>query len=1134
MGLCGWSGELGDPTLDGYVVQYAQSTTEPDADSDDWETSAALSNFNARSHTVTGLTNGQDYWFRVAGILTDASGTVTDTSDNFVVSDPSIEPAAGAPGRPTNVVVTQTSERDDNATPTDLTDDTASVTVTWDAPENNGGSPIIGYVVVTAATLDLDNLPSFTAVAKADLDEDALDTATGVRFSVDRSEDFEGVEDDDDFAVIAVNETVLDENAADSLETDDVEETASASAQSRIEMFDLEEAAEIEELSFSGTIESDSTTGGGAPQLTVTINSLPSGLPVGTSIVLYLEDDYGVDSIPASSVYFIADRGRTVPTGAGAAVYATRNPKIDTDAYFDATKKDISIRVSIPDMCTNATNVMCEGPNGPESGQRLTMVIEDTSGISNPTEFGSHSAAFAVVAAGKGVPGPAAIDSDEGTNVGGDTVADLQALNLMTVAKVSLDDNNNKRGFELTVTGTGYNDGTTATAYVLAKPTAAQWWDSLDCGEMVDAVNDPRPAVEATNPYCKMYDGLGATEMTRVREEFGELTAGFLLGSNGCTVVVAHGTSIGSTNVGTNDAVAIPVTVTVPIFKPGKVNYICVSDGESRGSGADVEIFELEDSIRVVPMEVNAGDTVTIFAEDFIDTPGNAGFSKLELGGVTVYPSEEEDTEYEDLDLQAGGIGNDGSDTVTFVMPPTIGGNPIKGTIQVKGTWGGEKGPNAATKITVKPAGLTLTKSEARANESITIQGSGFSNTSVVEPENITIDDVPLLVDADSLRDDVVKISNGGQFVATIYLWPDDDGDANPALVTGIHTIRVEDNDGFVGTTNLSIIEPTITVVPLVAGPRDIVVIRGENFPVDNVEGGAVNAVTITVNDSRERNYSEIPDGSGRFTVEHQVSSNVAIPSVATVKATYGTEITKTGSFDVPEAIITVVPALAAPGESLTLSVEGMPVYASVDSITVGGRESLGNLNVNTDRDGAVTVEGVVVPGLDPGIFSVQLEVNDIVAIGQVEVVSEGPRGLSTAVGDALAEVGDNLVVVWHFNTDSKLDFAQFKRRKRGNLRVGGIERQGVPACRSWRLTSKNPPTPATGGVAPGRWRLRRLATVCRTRPRWRWVMGCCFCNAWAARAVQEKRPSRVGVVRAMARSDHWRWVSTPRWVLTS
>ena len=41
-----------------------------------------------------------------------------------------------------------------------------------------------------------------------------------------------------------------------------------------------------------------------------------------------------------------------------------------------------------------------------------------------------------------------------------------------------------------------------------------------------------------------------------------------------------------------------------------------------------------------------------------------------------------------------------------------------------------------------------------------------------------------------------------------------------------------------------------------------------------------------------------------------------------------------------------------------------------------------------------------------------------------------------------------------------------------------------------------------------------------------RWVMGCSCCRRWAAKVVQEKRPSKMGVVRAMARSDHWRRVS--------
>ena len=719
-------------------------------------------------------------------------------------------------------------------------------------------------------------------------------------------------------------------------------------------------------------ITSDSSTGGGSPEIKVVINSLGMDRPVGSQIVLFLEDDYQEpSSIPSNTVYFVVTGGtadQKVKTGSGARVYATDQIKIDTDDYFDATKSDIRIAIPIPDLCTSSTDD-CQGPNGAYMGQMLTMVIQDNSGIKNPSEAGKHSVDVRIVGPAESLPsiGPA----------GGDD-AHKGMTELATLAKVSLSDNNNKRGYELLVAGTGFNDGTTATAYTLANPTAAQWWDSLDCEEMVKAVSDNRPA-NMDNPYCKMYAGLGSTEMAMVRAAHMALGSGFALGVNGCELVVANGTSIGAATVGSDDSVSIPVTVSVPTFKPGKVNYICISDGERRGSGSDVEVFELEDSIRVVPTEVNAGDTVTLFAQDF---QGTGSFHELKLGGVVVTPH------------TIGGIGSDGSASGTFVMPSTIGGNPIKGIIRVDGRWGGASGPTANTKITVKPAALSLTRNEALPNQSITIQGTGFGNSSEIDPRMITIDDVPLLVDSDSIRDNMVKVSNGGQFVATVYLWPDSAG-TNPTLVTGTHTIRVEDNDGFVGTVNLAIVEPKITVVPLVAGPRDVVVIRGENFPVDNVEGGAVNAVTITVDDVRQRTYSEIPDGSGRFVVEHRVSSNVPIPSVATIKATYGSEITKIASFQVPEAVITVEPAQAAPGDTLTLSVKGMPVHASVDSITVGGRGALGNLSINTDRNGDVTATGIVVPGLDPGIFSVQLEVNDIVAIGQVEIVAEGPTGLA-------------------------------------------------------------------------------------------------------------------------------------------
>ena len=97
------------------------------------------------------------------------------------------------------------------------------------------------------------------------------------------------------------------------------------------------------------------------------------------------------------------------------------------------------------------------------------------------------------------------------------------------------------------------------------------------------------------------------------------------------------------------------------------------------------------------------------------------------------------------------------------------------------------------------------------------------------------------------------------------------------------------------------------------------------------------------------------------------------------------------------------------------------------------------------------------------------------------------------------------------------LGFTQFKRRRQGNLQVGGTERPGVPECRGQRPTVRNLPTPATGGDAPGRWHPRRSATVCRTkRP---------CAGSWGAVSATRGRPGwsrrRVPVGRAWC--GRWR-----------
>ena len=711
-------------------------------------------------------------------------------------------------------------------------------------------------------------------------------------------------------------------------------------------------------------ITSDSTSGGAAPELKVVITSLSRNLAVGSSIVLYLEDDYQEpETIPASSVYFVAESPTNAPTGNGARVYTTIAPKIDTGAYFDEDKKDISIRVFIPDMCTNATDA-CEGPNGPMQGQTLTMVVEDNSGIKNPTEAGVHSVLIDVLGPADSVPSASA------------TLARNDALRAaeteqtaVTLPKISLSDVDNIRGYELTITGSGFNDGTTASAYVLKAASAP-----ANCAAIV------------SNPAS---------------------------------------TLIGSGLVGSDDKVVITVDVTVPTFGAGNVNQICMVDGENRYS-SDIDDFKLEPSIRVVPSTVSSGDTINVFAQDY---PGGGGFMELKLAGQVVNSATVNAVAVRSTSL------TDGAATATFDVPGSVGGKPLQGTVRVDATWGTT---TEDAKITVAGSELTSSETDVLPNESITISGNGYGSQTCINVADITLDNVAVQVDLESTVRCTsggganattyagVEVSNSGQFVATITLWPNDQSAANPTLIAGSHELTVEDSQGFTGSTKLTIAEPAISVLPDVVGPRDYVVISGENWPVDNTDNSNSELIKIEISEGgRTRSYSVYADNTGRFSIEHRVSKDVAIPSTNQVKGEYDEgEIVEVGNFAVPAATVTVTPSSAQPGDMVTLSATDMPVYASADYVKIGGTV-FNDPGANTDIDGNITIDGILVPGLDPGTYSVVINVDGTVAIGELLVLAEdSAAGAGAELPGALEGLDDSLVRVFHFNdVDKSWDF---------------------------------------------------------------------------------------------------------------
>ena len=274
-----------------------------------------------------------------------------------------------------------------------------------------------------------------------------------------------------------------------------------------------------------------------------------------------------------------------------------------------------------------------------------------------------------------------------------------------------------------------------------------------------------------------------------------------------------------------------------------------------------------------------------------------------------------------------------------------------------------------------------------------------------------------------TLADRHVVTTSSGQFTVTVNIWHD--GAGNPALDADEYTIKVTDSNGYEGKTKITISEPTVMVMPLVAGPRDYITIRGANWPVTTSDDD--HDVDITV-DGKTRSASI--DSTGRFNYSYQLSGGIDIGMEHDITVMFdggtGGDIEETVTFSVPSANVVVTPAAAAPGESINLEITGMPIYERVTEVTIDGGNRLGGTAVNTNSEGDVSITGIVIPFADPGFYPVKIVVGTggsaETAIVQLEILSESDvSGVASSLPEAVTELGDSLVRIFHFNSTSKV-----------------------------------------------------------------------------------------------------------------
>ena len=305
-------------------------------------------------------------------------------------------------------------------------------------------------------------------------------------------------------------------------------------------------------------------------------------------------------------------------------------------------------------------------------------------------------------------------------------------------------------------------------------------------------------------------------------------------------------------------------------------------------------------------------------------------------------------------------------------------------------------------------------------NQRISLSGLNFS-----ENDGATIEEVRF----GSFRLEPSRINDGsGSFeISADGKWS---GSVDLPIVEatttrGTHNLWVKDSMGRTGSVDVTVPPREVELVPGWGRPGTVLKVKGTGFPTRNVHGSSV---TLRIHyDTGERSsvvFAE-PDAKGNFSQDIQVPRYAPTPSSNTVRVEFyddnGSTVTTTAPHEVPGAEIRLSPASGPPGTIVEIQGSGFMRFVPVASVSFSGMEVSAGNSEATDSLGEFSAV-VMVPGMEEGRHTVQASVAGIIAAATFEITPSGVApGVYTPIGEALKNLGDRLVRVFHFNNDTKL-----------------------------------------------------------------------------------------------------------------
>ena len=459
-------------------------------------------------------------------------------------------------------------------------------------------------------------------------------------------------------------------------------------------------------------------------------------------------------------------------------------------------------------------------------------------------------------------------------------------------------------------------------------------------------------------------------------------------------------------------------TVTTPTFGSG-TSYVNAVDGDgkevSNAKGGDNE-FTLKASIQVTPAGGSPGEVMQVQLSSF---PANVGVTAIKLSG----------------DYICGGLNPAG---VTIPCTYTVGSQgtasiPVKvpnwavaGIQELVVEAGGE---DSDAKVTIVGPRILPTPQTVVANQRISLVGSGFSPNSklgddteagrAVSRMSIGGYDIPWSKVNDG-KD--VDVDDGGNWSASLDL-PLVDATTG----TGERALRATDSLGRGGAVMLNLAARSFDITPESGRVGTLAVVRGMGYPSKNDEGHSFTIdVIYKVQEGGEARVSVVPDASGRFEVQLRVPTTASIPSTNQVEVSFkhesgGTNVVESKQHFVPEGVIMLSETSGGPGTTITINGEGFKSFVPVESVKIGAIEITPAPKPSTDINGMMEF-AVLIPGLDVGIQTIEVKVGGTTSSTGFTVTESGiAPGDIKPTAEAVEDLGENLVSVWHFNNDTKV-----------------------------------------------------------------------------------------------------------------